>query len=64
MCSRSECKRCGKASFIGCGMHVEQILHDVAPADRCVCRPQARAAQPSKPPERKSWVQQLLKQRS
>lgn len=42
MCSRIECERCRKPSFVGCGMHVEQVLRDVPPAERCHCREQAR----------------------
>jgi len=45
MCQRVTCKDCGKPSFRGCGRHVEQVLGDVAPGDRCQCGPQrAKAA--------------------
>lgn len=37
MCQRVTCKDCGKPSFRGCGRHVEQVLGDVAAADRCQC---------------------------
>ena len=37
MCQRITCKDCCKPSFRGCGRHVEQVLGDVAPADRCQC---------------------------
>ena len=37
MCQRITCKDCGKPSFRGCGRHVESVLGDVAPADRCQC---------------------------
>lgn len=37
MCRRVSCPRCGKPSFAGCGMHVEQVLGDVPKAQRCRC---------------------------
>jgi hypothetical protein len=38
MCRRVECRKCGKPTFAGCGMHVEQVLGDVPPPQRCRCR--------------------------
>lgn len=35
MCSRVTCAECGKASWEGCGQHVEEALTGVAEADRC-----------------------------
>lgn len=63
MCRRIQCAHCGKPSFAGCGMHVEQVLRDVAPTERCHCREQARAerdAKGSEPPKRDSWLRKLL----
>ncbi|WP_169816389.1 hypothetical protein [Demequina soli] len=37
MCSRITCSQCGKATWTGCGQHVEQALAGVAPKDRCTC---------------------------
>ncbi|MEZ5252475.1 MAG: hypothetical protein R2689_01280 [Microthrixaceae bacterium] len=37
MCQRVQCPTCHKPTFAGCGRHVEQVLGDVAPADRCQC---------------------------
>ena len=34
MCRAVTCKKCGKASWKGCGAHVEQ---DVPPSQRCHC---------------------------
>ncbi len=39
MCHATECDECGKATWEGCGMHIEQALCDVEPADRCKCIP-------------------------
>ena len=45
MCVRVKCKRCNKATYAGCGAHVEQVLRGVAASDRCVCdAAQAKAA--------------------
>lgn len=47
MCRRIECPRCGRPGFAGCGAHVEQVLGDVRPQDRCACgsaRASSRAA--------------------
>lgn len=35
MCRRITCSRCGKPTWAGCGAHVEQVLRDVPPAQRC-----------------------------
>jgi hypothetical protein len=37
MCRRVTCEKCGKPTFAGCGMHVEQVLGDVPAAQRCRC---------------------------
>ncbi|MGH1504084.1 MAG: hypothetical protein ACRBI6_11050 [Acidimicrobiales bacterium] len=37
MCKRTTCDTCGKPGWAGCGAHVEQVLGDVAPEDRCQC---------------------------
>ncbi len=39
MCRRTTCRTCGKPTWAGCGAHVEQVLGDVAAADRCACPP-------------------------
>lgn len=40
MCQRATCNQCHKPTFVGCGRHIEQVLGDVPPADRCRCREQ------------------------
>ena len=35
MCRRVSWSNCGKATFAGCGMHVEQVLAGVPQSDRC-----------------------------
>ena len=38
MCSKTTCKRCAKATWKGCGNHIEQALAGVAKSQRCTCR--------------------------
>lgn len=35
MCRRVTCKVCGKASWAGCGQHVDQVMAGIPRADRC-----------------------------
>lgn len=35
MCSKVTCNKCGKATWSGCGEHIEYALAGVAQADRC-----------------------------
>lgn len=35
MCQPTTCKTCGKATYRGCGAHVEQVLAGVPASERC-----------------------------
>jgi hypothetical protein len=48
MCRRVDCRKCGRPTFAGCGMHVEQVLGNVPPSKRCRCREESAAKEPSK----------------
>jgi hypothetical protein len=37
MCRQIDCPTCGRPTFAGCGMHGEQVLGNVRPAQRCQC---------------------------
>jgi hypothetical protein len=39
MCHQVTCRRCGLASWSGCGQHVNQVLAGVPKSKRCVCPP-------------------------
>lgn len=54
MCARVTCRTCGKPTFSGCGRHVEQVLGDVKPKDRCQCRA-AAAKPPADGDDKKPW---------
>jgi len=61
MCRRVECRKCGKPTWAGCGAHVEQVIGDVPPADRCRCREApAKGREFARPPVARSWLSRLL----
>jgi hypothetical protein len=37
MCSPALCRQCGKVTYTGCGMHVDQVLSMYTPEERCTC---------------------------
>lgn len=37
MCSPATCAQCGKATYRGCGQHVDQVLAGVPQEQRCEC---------------------------
>ncbi|MEW2620467.1 hypothetical protein [Streptomyces sp. NPDC048106] len=39
MCRRIACRTCGKATYEGCGNHVDQVLAGVPQSQRCACPP-------------------------
>lgn len=57
MCRRVTCDRCGKPTFAGCGMHVEQVLGDVPREERCRCA--EASAGPPKATALPSWLGSL-----
>ena len=42
MCRAVTCKTCGKTTWAGCGMHVNQVLAGVPAANRCSGHPKAQ----------------------
>jgi len=43
MCRQVACKKCEKASWAGCGQHVNQVLAGVPKNQRCRCTAQEKA---------------------
>lgn len=37
MCSRVNCRKCGKVTYSGCGQHLDQVFAGVPKSNRCVC---------------------------
>jgi hypothetical protein len=60
MCRRIECSKCGRPTYAGCGLHVEQVLGDVPPSDRCRCREEEGEADPQTGGRGRSWLSALL----
>jgi hypothetical protein len=63
MCRRIDCAKCGRPSYAGCGAHVEQVLGNVPPAERCSCREEqakAKNVEPEQRTEPRSWLRGLL----
>jgi hypothetical protein len=44
MCSKTTCRNCHKATWKGCGNHVEQALAGVPKNERCACTSEDRAS--------------------
>jgi hypothetical protein len=62
MCRRIDCPKCGRPTYAGCGMHVEQVLGDVPVANRCHCREQAAQTPGTTKPASgaRGWLKGLL----
>ncbi|MCG5056230.1 MAG: hypothetical protein KA712_25060 [Myxococcales bacterium] len=54
------CSRCGKPTYAGCGAHIEQVLGDVPPADRCRCRDEGTADAEGGQSPGGSWLSRLM----
>lgn len=59
MCQRIDCRKCGRPTYKGCGAHVEQVLRDVPPAQRCQCRTAPKATRDAAGPAGRSWLSKL-----
>lgn len=46
MCRKVVCKTCKKATWAGCGRHVEQTLAGVPKSQRCTCNEHPSASFP------------------
>jgi hypothetical protein len=44
MCRAVTCRKCGKATWAGCGQHVKQVLAGVPASQRCTGHTAAPAA--------------------
>lgn len=42
MCRRTNCERCGKITWAGCGAHVDAVMAGVPQKDRCRCKSEQR----------------------
>lgn len=37
MCATVTCNNCGKATWAGCGQHIEEALEGIPAEQRCTC---------------------------
>jgi len=44
MCRAVKCRTCGKTTWAGCGLHVEQVMEGVPATQRCPGHPEADQA--------------------
>lgn len=44
MCSRVNCRKCGKVTYSGCGQHLDQVFAGVPKNQRCDCASKPAAA--------------------
>lgn len=42
MCSKATCRKCGKTTWAGCGMHVKQVMRGVPADKQCTCGSSSR----------------------
>jgi hypothetical protein len=61
MCRRVNCPTCGRPTWAGCGLHIEQALAGVPKAERCQCDESASEHQTSSPEGgSQSWFKRLF----
>ena len=60
MCHRTTCRKCGKPTWGGCGMHVEEALRGVPRDQRCRCREEAAAARAARKDVAQPWWTKLF----
>ncbi len=41
MCYPVPCGKCGKTTWDGCGLHVDEVMANVPAAERCTCTEQS-----------------------
>ena len=60
MCRRVDCPKCGRPTFAGCGLHVEQVLGNVPPDQRCRCREESATTSAPAAPGLRSRLRSLF----
>jgi len=46
MCKKVVCETCKKTTWAGCGQHVDAVMKDVPPEERCTCKDGKKDAKP------------------
>lgn len=63
MCMKTECDKCEKPTWKGCGKHIEQALKDVPVDERCKCprdSPASTTTEMKKPDVEKSTTDDAI----
>ena len=63
MCRQVKCKKCGKATWAGCGQHKSQVLAGVPKDQRCRCSKELapyKTAPAAKPAEKSGFFGKLF----
>jgi len=60
MCRPTTCRRCSKATWAGCGQHVNQVMRHVTADQRCTCTSADRSAA-REARQGDSWFARLLR---
>nr|WP_139004026.1 hypothetical protein [Arthrobacter crystallopoietes] len=61
MCRVATCGHCGKATWAGCGNHVEQVMRNVPQSRRCTCSGAAgRQGAPARTGSGLGWFRKLF----
>lgn len=64
MCSKATCRKCGKITWSGCGMHVKQVMSGVPSEKQCTCHskaPKPAAAAPAAVAPKKGRLSALFR---
>ena len=61
MCRRVACRKCGRPTWAGCGLHIEQALAGVPPAERCQCPEKpSKGGQTDGQSDGRSWLSRIF----
>jgi hypothetical protein len=58
MCCQVDCPKCKQPTYAGCGAHVEQVLRNVPPNERCRCREEKAKQEVSG--DQRSWLRKVF----
>nr|WP_264670961.1 hypothetical protein [Arthrobacter sp. VKM Ac-2550] len=59
MCRTATCQKCGKATWAGCGKHIDQVMRNVPHSRRCTCASSAGR----QPGAGFGWIRELFGRR-
>ncbi len=60
MCRVATCQKCSKATWAGCGNHVDQVMKNVPESRRCTCSTAPARPSVTQPGAGLGWIAKLL----